>query len=377
MASQRKRTVGLFGGYAPSIINFRGVLVRTLVRDGHRVVAFAPPSPEWAGRIENLGATFVPIPFSRTGIDPLGDLRARYGFQSALKRFGVEALLAYTIKPVVYGIPAARDAGVEKRVALITGLGYTFGKETLTQRALGKITRQLYRNALSHATAVLFQNPDDQHLFQEQTLVTPEKAQVIAGSGVDLVEYPRASAPRTGSVRYLVIARLLADKGIREFVEAARIVHRQRREATFHIVGPSDPNPMAIRQSELNAWIAEGVVEIHPPTDDVRPHLAACDVYVLPSYREGTPRTVLEAMATGRPIITTDAPGCRETTVDGDNGFLVPIRDPEALADAMLKLASDRALRERMGRRSREIAEKKYDVHRVNEDIMRAMELLP
>jgi glycosyltransferase involved in cell wall biosynthesis len=289
----------------------------------------------------------------------------------------VDTLLAYTIKPVVYGIPAARRAGVATRVALITGLGYTFGEDSLKQRAIGIISQVLYRRALAKATAVRFQNHDDYALFTQRGLVNPSHAAVVAGSGVDLTHYPRVALPQGETINFMLIARLLSDKGIREYVAAARILRASRHNVRFHIVGPYDANPTSIRAVEVASWQAENLVEVHPPTTDVRPYLAMCDVYVLPSYREGTPRTVLEAMATGRPIITTDAPGCRETTLDGDNGLLVPIKDAPALAEAMARLADDRALRERMANRSYEIAKERYDVQLVNRDMLRAMDIAP
>ena len=170
-----------------------------------------------------------------------------------------------------------------------------------------------------------------------------------------------------------MIGRLLGDKGVREFAEAARKIKALHPEVRFNVVGWIDSNPDAIAQSELDAWVADGTLEFLGKLDDVRPAIAACTVYVLPSYREGTPRTVLEAMAMGRPIITTDAPGCRETVIDGDNGFLVPVQSVDALVDAMLKFIEDPALAPRMGRRSRQIAEDKYDVHKVNAVMLREM----
>lgn len=372
------RTVAILAGYAPSIVNFRGVLVESISACGHRVVAIAPPERGWADRIAALGAAYVPIEFGRSSIDPIGDLRARREIGRVLKERRVDVLLAYTIKPIVHGIPAAASAGVPSRVALVTGLGYAFGQEGLKQKLVAAVAGRLYRTALHRATAVRFQNPDDQELFEDRGYVAPGSSAVVAGSGVDLAAFPAVSPPDSSGVRFLLVARLLAEKGVREFVQAARAVHAERPDTSFHIVGPTDPNPLAIRVDEIHRWRNEGIVNIHPATDDVRSHFAACDVYVLPSYyREGTPRTVLEAMATGRPIITTDAPGCRETTIDGENGFLVPPKHADALADAMMRLIDDPALRRRMGQRSREIAEAKYDVHKVNVEMMRAMGLIP
>ena len=370
------RTIAVIAGNALSLVHFRGPLLKSLVQAGHRVIAIAPPAPEWDGRVTALGAEHEPVVFARASIDPIGDMRARRTLEAVFRRESVDVVLASTIKPVVYGMPAAMRAGASSRVALITGLGYAFGSERLSQRVLGVGARLLYKRALRFATAVRFQNRDDRDVFLRSRLVDPAKVAVVNGSGVDTQHYPYTAPPERRHVRFLLIARLLVDKGIREYVEAARLVQSRRDDCEFHLVGPSDANPMAIDQATLAQWRRDGVVTLHDAAEDVRPHLASCDVYVLPSYREGTPRTVLEAMATGRPVITTDAPGCRETTVHGDNGFLVPVRDPVALADAMHRLAADRSLRREMGRRSRVMAEERYDVHKVNADMMRAMGLV-
>jgi len=371
------RTVAVLAGVARSLVNFRGSLIRRIAGDGHRVYAMAPQAAGLAEQIEGLGAVFVPVELARTGIDPVADVAASRYLHRQFEALDIDTLLAYTIKPVVLGIPAAARAGVKTRVALVTGLGYSFGTDTLKQRAVGVAAKALYRRAMRHATAVRFQNPDDLAEFVSRRLVDPRLACVVAGSGIDVdafVEVP----PSTGDhVRFLLIARLIAEKGIREFALAARLVRAIRSDCEFHLVGPLDTNPTALSREEIATWEQEGTLVVHPRTEDVRDHLAACDVYVLPSYREGTPRTVLEAMATGRPVITTNAPGCRETTVDGDNGYLVPVKDVHALAAAMLRLADDRGMRVRMGRRSREIAVQKYDVHKVNQAMMEAMELLP
>jgi glycosyltransferase involved in cell wall biosynthesis len=371
------RRIAILAGSARSLSNFRGPLIRDLVKNGHHVLAMAPPNPAAAIEIQQLGADFVEVDFNRTGITPIQDWRTALRLEGFFRRERIDTLMSDTIKSVVYGVPAARRAGVETRVALITGLGYAFGTETLKQRAIGLVSKTLYRRALAQATAVRFQNQDDQVLFIEGRLVNPAISGVVAGSGVDLEHYPRVKLPEEGTVTFLLISRLLRDKGIREFVSAARMLRATRDDLRFHIVGPYDRNPNAISPAEVKGWEAEGIVNVYPPVTDVRPYLAACDVCVLPSYREGTPRTVLEAMATGRPIITTDAPGCRETTIDGENGFLVPIKDSRALAAAMARLADDRSLRERMAERSYEIARQRYDVRMVNRDMFSAMGIAP
>jgi len=234
----------------------------------------------------------------------------------------------------------------------------------------------LYRRALRQNRSVFFQNPDDLDQFDRLRLLrSRSQAVLVNGSGVDLDHF-RPLPPVVNPPVFLLMARLYREKGIREFVAAARLVKERYPQTRFCLVGSIDSNPSAILPVELEAWKAEGVIEHTPWVDDVRPFLAACSVYVLPSYREGTPRTVLEAMAVARPTITTDAPGCRETVVDGENGFLVPVKDAQAVAQAMERFILNPELIGRMGRCARTIAEQKYDVHDVNRIMVKVMGLV-
>jgi glycosyltransferase involved in cell wall biosynthesis len=275
-------------------------------------------------------------------------------------------MIAYTAKPVIWGMIAARLSTVPVRVALITGLGFAFTDRDHSglSRGLARVVRWLYWFSLRFATTVIFQNPDDKAEFVRLRVITPaQKLCVVDGSGVD-TEWFRP-APLPGAATFLLIARLLADKGVREYAEAARVVRMQHPSARFRLVGWFDENPSAISRAEVEAWVARGDIEYVGALEDVRPAIAAAAVYVLPSYREGTPRTVLEAMAMARPIITTDTPGCRETVRCGVNGFLVPPRNVPALAEAMLRFITDPSLAARMGAQSRAIAEQRYDARRV------------
>lgn len=287
-----------------------------------------------------------------------------------------DVIIPYTIKPVVWGTLAARAAGVKRVVPMITGVGYAFTGGREPKRLLARaVSTLLYRLALGRADIVLFQNPDDMALFRKLRLQPKHvPSAVINGSGIDTAEFTPASLP--GKLSFLMIARLLGDKGIREFGEAARILKSKHPEAAIRLVGYVDQSPDSITQAELDEIIASGV-EFVGRLEDVRPAIAQASVYVLPSYREGTPRSTLEAMAMGRAVITTDAPGCRETVVEGVNGFLVPPRDAVALAKAMEKFIADPGLASRMGSESRRIAEEKYDVRLVNAEIMRHAGILP
>ena len=373
-----RRAVLLIASFAQSVPTFRGALIRAM-RDAGMEVDVAVPSIEISPALQDglaiHGVTVHGIPLRRTGTNPLADLRLALALYRLIRRLRPTVTLPYTIKPVIYGTIAAWLAGVPHRYALVTGLGYAF-----TDRRGGFLTgiiRTLYRFALGKAHRVFFQNPDDESLFRETGLLPVSVPSVVVnGSGVDAASFSVAAFPQ-GHPTFLMIGRLLGDKGVREYAEAGRRIKARHPKVRFRLVGWIDTNPDAITQTELDAWVAQGTLDFLGKLDDVRPAIADSTVYVLPSYREGIPRTVLEAMAMGRPIITTDAPGCRETVIDGDNGFLVPVKSIDALVEAMLNFIEDPALAPRMGRRSREIAEEKYDVHKVNAVMLREMGMAP
>ncbi|MEN1959488.1 glycosyltransferase family 4 protein [Luteimonas sp. MJ246] len=367
----------LVASFPDSILKFRGALILAILEAGNAVHVAAPGLPPGAAirsSLEALGVKVHDIPLGRTGTNPLADLKLLSHLCGLFRGVRPDVFLGYTIKPVIYGTIAAWMAGVPRRFALVTGLGYAFTGNR--QGIVKRVVSGLYRFALGRTHKVFFQNPDDERLFRELGIAPAGIPSVVVnGSGVDVAAFPVTPLPGSPPV-FLLIGRLLGDKGVREFAEAARKVTALHPEARFHAVGWIDSNPDAIAQSELDAWVADGTLEFLGKLDDVRPAIAASTVYVLPSYREGTPRTVLEAMAMGRPIITTDAPGCRETVINGDNGFLVPVQSVDALVEAMLKFITDPALAPRMGRRSRQMAEDKYDVHKVNAVMLREMGII-
>ena len=374
-SAELPQRIVVIAGYAPSLINFRGPLLRALRAQGHQVIALAPGEhPEVAATLASWGVHYGPISLERTGLSLRRDGRDLVALRARLAALKPDLVLAYTIKPVVYGLIAARAAGVKRRYALITGLGYSFQGAGLRRRLLSALTAGLYRAALHGARRVIFQNPDDRALFVGRGLVTAAQTALVNGSGVDLKQF--APVPLPDAPVFLLIARLLRDKGIGEYIGAARQVRARHPQARFLLVGPLDPSPDSYTQADLDAWQAEGVIEYLGELRDVRPALAACRIYVLPSYREGTPRTVLEAMALGRPVITTDAPGCRETVSDGVNGFLVPVGDAGALAARMDTLIGDPALAARMGEAGLRLAREKYDVELVNRSMLGALGLL-
>ena len=373
------RTVFILSSLASSLVNFRGPLISALVSRGHQLHAAAPGLTEDTATAEWLlgqGVTCHDVPISRAGLNPFADLRALLALTLLMRHISPDAFIGYTIKPVIWGTLAAWMAGVPQKFALITGLGYAFTGKVQSKRALiQRAVRWLYSQALRRTSLVFFQNPDDEAEFIRLNLIPAGlPTHVVNGSGVDTKAFSSAQMP-AGPIQFLLIARLLGDKGIREYAAAAGELKAHYPEVEFHLVGGHDINPDAINPDEVNAWQEAGHIVWHGALTDVRPAIIAAHVYVLPSYREGTPRTVLEAMAMGRPIITTDAPGCRETVLEGENGFLVPVCDVKALAEAMQRFLDEPTLVRSMGHRSREIAVKKYDVHKVNAVMLKEMGL--
>lgn len=366
----------LMAGLPESLLNFRGPLLRALMAERLQVHVAAPDLPASSAirqQLESIGVFVHEVALKRAGINPLADLLTIYHLWRLMRRIKPDFSLGYTIKPVIYGSIAACLAGVPRRFALITGLGYAFIGDAGQRSWLKKIVRVLYRAALGRVHKIFFQNPDDELLFHSLEIIKPSdrKTVVVNGSGIDVDSFSIAPLPKT--TQFLLIARLLGDKGVREYVEAATVVRRHHPKVRFGLVGWIDENPDAISEKELRHWIETEDVQFYGRLADVKPAIAESSVYVLPSYREGTPRTVLEAMAMGRPIITTDAPGCRETVVDGYNGFLVPVKAIDELVAALLKFIENPDLIARMGKRSRQIAEGKYDVNKVNEQMLKAM----
>lgn len=364
----------ILGSYAPSLFNFRGPMIAAMVEAGWRVTACAPAAAEGeAGdAVQRLGATPVSVTLARTGMNPLSDLAYQRELVGLFRQLRPDVVLAYTAKPVIWGSLAAHRAGVAHRVGMITGLGYAFtppARPSLKHAIAALSARLLYWLALRRVDHILFQNPDDRDLFIRLGLAPgSERTGIIAGSGVDLERFPQQPQPAE-RISFLMLARLLGGKGVREYAEAARRLKSRYPEVDFRLAGGLDAGPDAVAPRELQAWVAGGINYLGE-LEDVRPALAEATVYVLPSYREGTPRSVLEAMATGRAIITTDAPGCRETVVDGVNGYLVAPRDAGALEAAMERLITHPALAAEMGQKSLEIARAKYDVRLVNAQVI-------
>jgi glycosyltransferase involved in cell wall biosynthesis len=365
------RRVLIVGSFAPSLVRFRGELIASIVGKGHSVIAAAPDiSASTREQLIGLGARPHEIPLRNTSLNPISLLRSLLAMRNLIRDKRPDVILAYGIKPVIVAALSDGSRRAGTIVSLITGVGYAFtGGRELKRRVSRAAASLLYRAALKRSDVIVFLNPDDERLFRELALIPAERRAVqLDGEGLNLFEFPATPLPREAS--FLMIARLLKDKGVREFGEAARRLKALRPQVPITLVGPFAPSPDSISEEELQALVECGIT-YRGALDDVRPAIAECSVYVLPSYREGTPRSVLEAMAMGRPIITTDAPGCRETVINGENGILVSPRDSDSLYRAMMRFIDEPGLSATMGKESRKLAESRFEVHKVNEKLLR------
>jgi len=356
----KKRRIVISINTSWNIINFRAGLIKALIEQGYEVVAVAPED-EYSLRLEEIGCRFLPLPMDNKGTSPLRDFILLFNYWRLLQREKPDAFLGYTIKPNIYGSLAAHALGIPV-INNIAGLGTAFISDNL----LTKFVKLLYRLALSRSQMVFFQNKDDHSLFIKMKLVRSQHTGVLAGSGIDLEQFQPAGDTTPVSEEpflFLLVARLLWDKGVGEYVEAARIVRASAINAKFQILGFLDvENRTAVERKVVDRWVEEGTIEYLGQTDDVRPFIAASHCVVLPSYREGTPRSLLEAAAMGKPLIATDVAGCRDVIDNGENGFLCQVRDPDHLAQRMLELITlpdDK--REAMGKASRKKAELEFD----------------
>jgi len=324
--------------------------------------------PEFRASLTEWGIDHVPWEINKTGLNPFGDLPALVSLWRLLRRRRPDIIFAHTIKPVIYGLLLARITRPARAVALLPGLGYAFTAGIGWRRRLARLLAHFaYSLVLPAADLVVVQNPDDRDQLIRRRLLRPERGVVVNGSGVDLAAFVPVPLPFDPPT-FLMVSRLLRDKGVYEYVEAARRVKMEIPEARFLLAGGTHPNPNSVSKAEVDGWCAEGTIEYLGQVPDVRPHIKRSHVFVLPSYYgEGIPRAALEALAMGRPIVTTDEPGCRET-VDGRNGVLVPARNIEALVLAMLDMArSDRGRLQSLGAASRALAERRFDVRDVSE----------
>ena len=346
-----------------SMHNFRGGLINTLIKNGYQITILSPKD-SFSEKLAEFGCKVINLPMSAKGVNPIDDIRLIRYFLKVYRSLRPDFIIHYTIKPNIYGSIAAHLAGIPS-IAITTGLGYTFVNDNL----VASIARRLYQFAFRFPKEVWFLNEDDRQTFLQYSLVSKEKAVLLHGEGVDLQHFtPLPKAPADGKFRFLLIARMLWDKGVGEYAEAARMVRARYPNAVFQLLGDCGvPNPSVISREQIAEWEHEGVVEYLGTTDDVRPVISQADCVVLPSfYREGIPRTLMEAAAMAKPLITTDNVGCREVVRDGSTGYLCPVKDAKALAECcqrMLELPPQE--RVQMGAAGRSLMAEVFDEQKV------------
>ena len=370
----RVKKVCVLGNLAQPMMLFRFDLIKSLVAEGVKVYCIASAfDADSRAKLESLGVEVIESKLNAKGLNPLKDLDAVAWLYKQVRRIQPDAMLSYFVKPVIYGALAGWLARVPLRVGMIEGLGNAFTryKTGLTRRAqaIRAVQILLYRLALPKLHEVIFLNADDRNELLDAVDFDSRKASVLGGIGIDLDEF--SYTPHEGGpIEFVFVGRLLREKGIYEYIEAADRVKKMYPEVICHVLGGFDEgNPFALTRDELDSYLASGAVNYVGHVNNVADWLRRSAVFVLPSYREGVPRSAQESMAIGRPVITTDVPGCRETVVDGVNGFMVPPWDAVALAQAMERFIQNPSLVNEMGRKSREIAEQKFDVRRINKKL--------
>lgn len=360
----------LTGNTSFKIANFRAGLIHALIADGHRISVLAPQD-DHTPRLREMGCDFIPLDMDRNGTDPRAELRLMAAIGRVVRRLRPDFVFSYTIKNNIYTGLICRRHGIPF-APNVTGLGPAFNDAGL----LNRVIRMLYRRAFRRARKVFFQNRDDRALFVRAGLVPEDQTRLLPGSGVDLTGFAAAPLPPDDNgIRFLLVARMLRDKGIAVFAEAARIARQTHPEVRCQLLGPVDADSRTgVPRAEIDGWVAAGDVEYLGSATDVRPYLRQAHCIVLPSYyREGTPRSLLEGAATGRPVITTDMPGCRDVVRGGANGFLVAPRDAADLARKLIDFATlPPARRAAMGQASRARMETEYD-ERIVIDAYRAL----
>lgn len=358
-----------------SIPRFRIDMIDEFVRRGCDVVVFGDePHEAWDEYFKEHNVAYRTYPVSRNGMNPLADLNTKQALKKLLIEENPDKVWTYQAKPNIYGCIAAHEIGIKDIYVMMGGLGSVFRATDPKSRFIRAIVSAEYRLAMRYAKNVFFQNLEDVELFEKLDILNRDKVVLTRGSGVNVSAYPQAEFPE--QMRFLFVGRLVRGKGVLDYLDAARIVKKAHPEVGFDLVGPFDSNPTAVKPEDIQPYIDDNIVDFHGEQKNVQPYQEASSVFVLPSYYgEGTPKSALEAMSTGRPLIAADAVGCREVVQEGVNGFLVPPQNPKEIAAAMTRLIEEPGLKERMGAESREIAENLFDVRKVNDVICETMEI--
>lgn len=368
-----------------TVKNFRTDLLLEISKKGYEIYVLAPDLDLFLAEKEYLevkGFILKEIQLQRTGTNPIADLKTIRDIYHNLAVIKPDAVLSYTIKPLIYGTISAYFAGISQRFTLVSGLGFAFQEHENNISFVKKIINTLYKIALKLSTKVFFQNKDDRDLLKNIGILNEKTPNIIVnGSGVNTDYFYQAplninpNDQMTYKISFLMVARLLKDKGIYEYFEAAKIVKQAFPDVEFNLVGWIDENPAAISKQELEEITSSNIINYWGKLSDVRPAIESTNIFVLPSYREGVPRSVLEAMSMGRAIITTNAPGCKETVINGQNGFLVDVGSVDDLVKKMFQFINQNNIIGIMGQNSRKLVLDKYDVDKVNQHMIFEMKL--
>lgn len=350
------------------LYNFRLPLATALTHAGHHVILVSPPGV-YSERLKKMEFDWFPFNLSRRGVNPFVELAGILRLSQLYKRIRPDIVHHFTIKCVLYGSLAARLASINSIVNSITGLGFVFISQSMLARILRPFVKTFYRLLLQR-TQTIFQNPEDMGLFIKHKLTTPANSHLIMGSGVDTKVFTQTPEP-TGDITIILPGRMLWAKGVGEFVEAARSIKAQNIKARFILIGRTDPgNPDSIPEKDLLAWQSQGIIEWQGWQENMAAAYSKAHIVCLPSYREGLPKSLIEAAACGRPLVATDMPGCRQVVHPGENGFLVPVRDADALASALLTLIGNPKLRREYGERGRAIVVREFSQSKVIAETM-------
>ena len=365
---------------AQNILGFRKHLVQVLLAQHYQVYAMATDFTDQTKKeVKILGAMPIDYTFARGGLNPFADLKNMKRLEKIFKEIQPDVLLSCFSKPVIFGTLAAKNAKVPKIIAMLEGLGYTFTEQPEGQSLKAKLIKQiqvfLYKLALPKTDTIIFLNPDDPKDLLDKYHIKVKKREILGAIGLNLDEYQFSNAP-TNSISFIFVARLLREKGIFEYLKAAKIVKTKYPSAIFRVIGNFDTeNPGALKQDELKYYIDNNIVEYPGFVDNVNEWITMSSIFVLPSYyREGVPRSTQEAMAIGRAVITTDVPGCRETVVNGENGFLIPKWNIPILVESMEYFIENPNEVIRMGKKSYKIALEKFNGEKVNEKLLSIIE---
>lgn len=368
---QMSKTIAVLSSHTPSLFWFRTDMMKEFINRGYKVYALGNEEEnKWSSKFAGNGIIYKQISVSRNGVNPIEDKKTLDSIKEKLREIQPEKVFTYQAKTVIYGTMAANSLGITEVYPLIAGMGSAFLSNNMKTRLVRSVMTTLYKASMKKCPVVFFQNHDDEQIFRECGIVNKQRVVMIHGSGVNTEKFRELPLPEKPA--FLCISRLIRDKGVYEYLEACKMLKQEYPEIRCLLVGPYDTNPSALKPEDIKPFIDLGI-EYFGEQVDVRPFLEQCSVFVLPSYREGTPKTNLEAMACGRAVITTDAPGCKETVVDGENGFLIPIRDAEAVYKKMKWFVENPEKAEIMGKKGRVMAEEIFDVKEVNKTICKAM----